>query len=69
MTEGRLPHAKTLIWLTYAVILCFSGVTFWVLTESDDATIKGAVVGTWTASVTLALGFWFGSSSGGKAKP
>mgnify|MGYP001197911664 CR=1 FL=1 len=67
--EQRVPHYKTIAAVTFMVLAAFFAVTLWVLMEGDDPTIKGAVVGTWTALATTAGGFWLGSSSGGKAKP
>lgn len=67
--DQKVPHYKTIAAVTFIVLAAFFAVSFWVLTKGDDATIKGAVVGTWTALATTAGGFWLGSSSGGKAKP
>lgn len=40
----------------------------YVLGWSDDEVTKGNIIGTWTNFALLAVAFWIGSSSGGKAK-
>lgn len=62
----RIPHARFVQWLTFAIIGVFAIVSGYVLFSTDDATIRGAIIGTWTTMATSAGAFWLGASSGGK---
>lgn len=64
----KVPHSLMVIGLTYVVLAAFGAVSAYMLIYSDDATIKGSIVGTWTALAGAAGQFWLGSSSGGKLK-
>ncbi len=68
MTPGRVPHLHVVVGVSLFVLVIFTAVTFYVLTMSDDLVTKGNVIGTWQNFALLAVGFWLGSSSGGKAK-
>ena len=50
------------------VLAGFLGVSVYVLGWTDDEVTKGNVIGTWVNFAMLAVGFWLGSSSGGKVK-
>lgn len=63
-----IPHIKVVVAVTFTVLLAFVAVSVYVLATSDDGTIVGAIIGTWTALATSAGGFWLGASSGGKLK-
>lgn len=63
-----IPHVRVVVGVTFFVLACFAGVTVYVLATTDDATIRGAIIGTWTALATSAGGFWLGASSGGKLR-
>lgn len=63
-----IPHIRVVVAVTFFVMLAFAAVSVWVLLESDDKTIVGAIIGTWTSLATAAGGFWLGASSGGKLR-
>jgi hypothetical protein len=64
--KDKLAHGKVIISLSFAILIAFGAVTWWVLTQSSDATTKGAVLQTWN-NLAIAVGaFWLGSSLGGK---
>ncbi len=63
-----IPHIRVVTGVTFFVLVGFAGVTAFALAFSRDATIIGAIIGTWTAMATAAVGFWLGASSGGKLK-
>lgn len=65
--EG-IPHLRVVVAVTFIVLMCFAAVSAYVLTHSDDGTIVGAIIGTWTALATSAGTFWLGASSGGKLR-
>lgn len=64
----KVPHLRVVVSVSAFVMLVFAAVTFYVLTMSDDLVTKGNVIGTWQNFALLAVGFWLGSSSGGKAR-
>lgn len=68
MSPGEIPHIRIVVTVSAFVLVSFAAVTFYVLTMSDDLVTKGNVIGTWQNFALLAVGFWLGSSSGGKAK-
>lgn len=63
-----IPHVRVVVAVTFFVLFSFAAVTIYVLATTDDATIRGAIIGTWTALATSAGGFWLGASSGGKLR-
>lgn len=64
--RNKLAHGKVIITLSFAILIAFGAVTWWVLTQGDDATTKGAILQTWN-NLAIAVGaFWLGSSLGGK---
>lgn len=64
----KLPHYATVAALTFTILGIFACISGYMLAYSADATIKGAIIGTWTALAGAAGQFWLGSSSGGKLK-
>lgn len=64
--KHKLAHGKVIIALSFVILIAFGLVTWWVLTQSNDATTKGAILQTWN-NLAIAVGaFWLGSSLGGK---
>lgn len=68
MTPSRVPHLRIVVAATVMAILGYALFSAWVVLWSQDAAMKGDVIGTWKSFAVLAFGFWLGSSSGGKAK-
>lgn len=64
----KVPHYGTVAVLTFTILAVFAVISGYMLAYSSDATIKGAIIGTWTALAGAAGQFWLGSSSGGKLK-
>ena len=67
MTENRIPNLRIVVTVSFFVLICFAAVSGYVLIVSDDDVTKGNIIGTWQNFGMLAVGFWLGSSSGGKA--
>lgn len=65
--KDRIPHLNVVVAVTFFVLIGFTAVTGYVLAYSSDDVTKGALIGVWMSSATGAVGFWLGSSSGGKA--
>jgi hypothetical protein len=68
MTTSVVPHLRIVIGVSAFVLIGFAVVSAWVLGWSQDEVTKGNIIGTWQNFALLAVGFWIGSSSGGKAK-
>ena len=68
MTGGHIPHLRIVVAVSAFVLLGFTGVSAYVIGWSTDMVTKGNIIGTWQNFALLAVGFWLGSSSGGKAK-
>lgn len=68
MVNSRIPHLRVVVSVTAFVLSGFLGVSIYVLGWTDDEVTKGNVIGTWVNFAMLAVGFWLGSSSGGKVK-
>lgn len=66
--NGRIPHLGIVVAVSAFVLAGFALISFYVLTASTDEVTKGNVIGTWINFAMLAVGFWLGSSSAGKAK-
>lgn len=66
--NSRIPHLRVVVSVTAFVLSGFLGVSVYVLGWTDDEVTKGNVIGTWVNFAMLAVGFWLGSSSGGKVK-
>lgn len=67
MTAG-IPHLRIVVGVSAFVLIGFAVVSAYVLGWSTDEVTKGNIIGTWQNFALLAVGFWIGSSSGGKAK-
>lgn len=67
MTEGKVPHLRVVVAVCIYVLAGWSAVSLWSLMGSDDKITQGNIVATWQNFAMLAVGFWLGSSSGGKA--
>ncbi|KQX18432.1 MULTISPECIES: hypothetical protein [unclassified Sphingomonas] len=66
--KSTIPHLRIVVAVSAFVLACFAAVSFHVLVFSTDDVTKGNIIGTWQNFALLAVGFWLGSSSGGKAK-
>lgn len=64
----QIPYIRIVVAVSFFVLLGFAAVSAYVIGWSDDAVTKGNIIGTWQNFALLAVGFWIGSSSGGKAK-
>lgn len=67
--NSKVPHLRIVVAVSLFVLIGFSVVSAWVLVWSDDKVTQGNITGTWQNFALLAVGFWLGSSSGGKATP
>lgn len=65
---SAIPHLRIVVAVSAFVLAGFALVSGYVLGWSSDEVTKGNVIGTWINFAMLAVGFWLGSSSGGKAK-
>jgi hypothetical protein len=62
-----VPHLRIVVAACVAAIVGYAGFSIWVVGWSNDAALRGDVIGTWKSFAVLAFGFWLGSSSGGKS--
>lgn len=67
---GHLPYAWMIATVSMIILICFAGVTWWVLSSAKesgiDAATKGSIIQTWNNLAMLAASFWVGSSIAGK---
>jgi hypothetical protein len=63
-----IPNLRVVVGVSSFVLIGFAAVSTYVLGWTSDEVTKGNVIGTWINFAMLAVGFWLGSSSGGKAK-
>lgn len=63
-----IPHRRIIVNFCIAAILGYAVFSGWAVFVSDDAALRGDVIGTWKSFAVAAFAFWLGSSSGGKAK-
>lgn len=68
MTSARIPHLRVVVAVTVFVLIGFAAVSVYVLGWTNDDITKGNIIGAWVNFAMLAIGFWLGSSSGGKVK-
>lgn len=68
MNQNSIPHLRIVVSVTAFVLVCFAAVSAWVLIYSNDDVTKGNIIGSWQNFALLAIGFWIGSSSGGKSR-
>ena len=66
--NGHVPHLRIVVTVSAFVLIGFSVVSAYALLWSTDEVTKGNIIGTWQNFALLAVGFWLGSSSAGKAK-
>ncbi len=66
---NTIPHLRVVVGVSAFVLIGFAVVSAFTLGFTDDEVTKGNVIGTWINFAMLAVGFWLGSSSGGKSKP
>lgn len=66
--KQQVPHLAIVVALCVISILGYAVFSYWVVVFSNDATLIGNVAATWQNFAIGAMGFWIGSSSGGKAK-
>lgn len=64
----KIPHLRIVVTICAFVLIGFGLVSAWVLGWSDDLVTKGNIIASWQNFAMLAVGFWIGSSSGGKIK-
>jgi hypothetical protein len=64
---NRVPHLRVVVGVSCFVLTGFAVVSYYVLAHSNDEVTQGNVIGTWINFAMLAVGFWLGSSSGGKS--
>lgn len=66
---GTIPHLRVVVAVTGFVLCGFAAVSAAVfLSAGIDPATKGSIIEAWKNFALLAVGFWIGSSSGGKAK-
>lgn len=63
-----IPHFRTVIVFCVAAIIGYAVLSGWAVFYSDDAALRGDVIGTWKSFAVGAFGFWVGSSSSSKAR-
>lgn len=66
--NSHVPHLRVVVSVSAFVLVGFAIISGYVLAFSNDEVTKGNVIGTWINFAMLAVGFWLGSSSGGKIK-
>lgn len=64
----QIPHLRIVVAVSGFVLIGFAVVSAYVIGWSEDEVTKGNIIGTWQNFALLAVGFWIGSSSAGKAK-
>lgn len=67
--NDRVPHLRIVVAVCIASIGGYALFSLWAVLVSHDPAMIGDVGGTWKSFAMLAVGFWLGSSSGGKLKP
>lgn len=68
MNGPRVPHLWIVVAVTFFVLFGFAAVSGYTLIWQADKVTQGNVIGTWINFAMLAVGFWLGSSSGGKSR-
>lgn len=63
-----IPHARTVLAFCIVAVLGYSLLSAWAVLWSDDAALRGDVIGTWKSFAVAAFTFWVGSSIGSKSK-
>lgn len=62
-----IPHLRVVVGTCIIAVIGYATLSGWAVFWSDDAALRGDVIGTWKSFAVMAFGFWIGSSSGGKA--
>ena len=65
----QIPHLRIVVSVSAFVMIGFGLVSAYVIGWSDDKVTQGNILGTWQNFALLVIGFWIGSSSGGKQRP
>jgi len=65
----QIPHLRLVVAFCLIAVIAYAGFSIWVVMFTDDAAMKGDVIGTWKSFAVAAFSFWVGSSSAGKASP
>jgi hypothetical protein len=68
MTSPQVPHLHIVVAASAFVLAGFAAVSAYVIGWTSDDVTKGNIIGAWQNFAVLVVGFWIGSSSGGKAK-
>jgi hypothetical protein len=63
-----IPNLRIVVAMSFLLMAGFAAVSAYVIGWSADLTTKGSIISTWQNFALLAVGFWLGSSSGGKTK-
>lgn len=63
----KVPHLRIVVSFCIAGIIGYAVFSGWAVFYSNDAALRGDVIGTWKSFAVMAFGFWLGSSSAGKA--
>ncbi len=58
----RVPHVKVVIFFSVVTLIVYGGFSVYVFGWSNDAAMKGDVIGTWKSFAVAAVSFWIGSS-------
>lgn len=66
--RSHIPNLNIVVAVSAFVLIGFALVSAYVLAYTDDEVTKGNIIGTWQNFGMLAVGFWLGSSSGGKER-
>ena len=67
-TERDIPHLRIVVGTCIVAVAGYAFFSAYAVIILRDATMTGDIIGTWKSFAVLAIGFWLGSSSGGKAK-
>lgn len=68
MAKSSIPHIRIVLAVTAFALMGFGAVSIYVLGWGADEVTQGSIIGVWIGAANGALGFWLGSSSGGKAR-
>lgn len=63
-----IPNLDIVVRFSIAAVVGYAAFSIWVVLCSQDAAMKGDVIGTWKSFAVAGFGFWLGSSSGGKTE-
>jgi hypothetical protein len=63
-----IPHLRIIVCTCLVAVAGYAIFSGWAVFYSDDAALRGDVIGTWKSFAVAAFTFWIGSSSGGKTR-